>query len=315
MGTFDKNGFDSLAPSGNAQIPPSQFPVDHSMSNPSLPFSRQLYKLLCDRFHLPKATLGMLAYHTTTSSAPHFQVHSLASEGTVEGTKQSNNTADKISVYAFSSFHSSRKLIKAFLGITMKCRGSDLVGMKASVSVSHCRTTNITNALLFSHSPKQTAYIGDAVAGIAQLATHPAVIPTLLCNFHLDLLSRKLETTWNTLFDVEASSGQSGILLVTSTGLMPTGNCNDPNLSKKAIGAAQLAIAWETYAQSDFEFIAFINEFVASYDADPGTIQAQQTQVLKEYLSLVSQRGTMLLHGARHLRARAEVQASTVCCQ
>ena len=84
------------------------------------------------------------------------------------------------------------------------------------------------------------------------------------------------------------------------------------NLSKKAIGAAQLAIAWETYAQSSIEFIAFVDEFVTSYDADPATIQLQQTQVLKEYLSLVSQRGAILLHRTRHLRSRAEVQVSTV---
>ena len=173
----------------------------------------------------------------------------------------------------------------------MKCRGSDLVGIKVSASVSHCRTTNITNAILFSHSPGQAAYIGDAVTGIAQVATHPAVIPTLVCSFYLNLLNCKLDTTWNTLFDVEASSGESGIFLVTNSDCIPTGNCDDPNLSKKAIGAAQLAIAWETYAQSSIELIAFVDEFVTSYDADPATIQLQQTQVLKEYLSLVSQRG------------------------
>jgi hypothetical protein len=194
----------------------------------------------------------------------------------------------------------------------MKCRGSNLVGMRFSAAISHCRTSNITNAVLLCHSSKQAARIGDAVMGLAQLATHPATIPTLLCTFHIDLLSCKVDTTWGRLFDIEAASGQSEIPLVTDCSFRPIGNCDDPSLSRKAIGATQFAIAWETYAQSDVEFIASINEFIALYSPMPGTIQIQQTQVLKEYLSLVSQRGSMVLHAAKHLRARAEVQVNTV---
>jgi hypothetical protein len=190
--------------------------------------------------------------------------------------------------------------------------------MKASATISHCRASNITNAVLFCRSSAQAAHIGDTITGIAQVATHPAVIPTLLCTFHLDLLNYKVDSTWERLFDVEVASGQSGIILVNDTGRVPTGNCNDPNLSKEAIGVAQLAIAWESYAQSDVELIASINKFVTSCNmasAEPSMrpIQFKQTRVLREYLSLVFQRGNMLQHGARHLRARAEVQVSTVC--
>jgi hypothetical protein len=166
--------------------------------------------------------------------------------------------------------------------------------------------------LLLCHSSEQAARIRDAVIGAAQVATHPAILPTLLCTFHLNLLNHKVDTTWGRLFDIEAASGQSEIPLVADCSLRPVGNCDDPSLSKKAIGATQFAIAWETYAQSDVEVIASINEFVALYHPKPDTIQVQQTQVLKEYLGLVSQRGSMLLHAARHLRARAEVQVNTV---
>jgi hypothetical protein len=184
--------------------------------------------------------------------------------------------------------------------------------MKFSTTISHCRTSNITNAVLLCNSSDEAARIGDAVVGIAQVATHPAVIPTLLCTFHLDLLNHKLDTTWGKLFDVEAASGQSEIPLATGTGFIPAGNCDDPNLSRNAIGATQFAIAWETYAQSDVEFIASINEFVALYHPKPGTVQVQQTRVLKEYFGLVSHRARMSLYSARYLRARAEVQVSTV---
>jgi hypothetical protein len=193
----------------------------------------------------------------------------------------------------------------------MRCRDSGLVGMRFLAAISHCLTSNITNAVLLCHSSEQATHIGDAVIGVAQVATHPAIIPTLLCNFHLNLLNNKLDTTWGRLFDIEAASGQSEIPLVTDTSSRLVGNCDDPSLSKKAIGATQFAIAWETYAQSDVDFIASINEFVSLYHPRPGTVQVQQTQVVKEYLSLVSQRGSMLLHSARHLRARAEVQVNT----
>jgi hypothetical protein len=146
----------------------------------------------------------------------------------------------------------------------MKCRGSELVGMKASATISHCRKTNTTNAVLFCSSHEGTAYIGDAVTGIAQVATHPAFIPTLLSIFHLDLLDDKVRISWGKLFDVETASGQSGIRLVTNGGCRPTGNCDDPDLSKKAIGVVQLAIELESYAQSNIEIIDSIHKFVAS---------------------------------------------------
>lgn len=202
----------------------------------------------------------------------------------------------------------------------MKCRGLTLLGMKVSVTMSHCRSANITNAVLFCKSSAQTAHIGDTVAGIAQVATHPAVIPALLCNFHLDILNYKMDTTWDRLFEVEAASGRTGIILVNDAGPIPTGNCDDPDLSKKATGVAQLAIAWENFSHSNVELIASINKFVASCDApsvEPSMrpIQGKQRLVIEEYLSLVVQRGSLLQQSARHLRARAEVQVSTVCRQ
>jgi hypothetical protein len=132
----------------------------------------------------------------------------------------------------------------------MKCRGSTLVGMEVSVAMSHCRTINITNAVLFCQSSAQAAHLGAAVAGIAQVATQPAIFPTLLCNFHFDILNSKLDITWDRLFKVEATSGQSGIRLFNNAGLIPTGHCDDPNLRRKAIGVAQLAITWEDYNQN-----------------------------------------------------------------
>lgn len=167
---------------------------------------------------------------------------------------------------------------------------------------------------------EQAAHIGDAVVEIAQVATHPARIPALLCSFQLDLLNQKLGDTWARVFDVTAASGQSGIQIITVGRVLPTGNCDDPGISKKAIGVAQLALAWESYAQSDVELISSIDRFLSSFNTSPKgnglgkpLIVAQQTDVLKESLSLVSQRAEIIQHECRHLKARADVQVSTVC--
>jgi len=172
--------------------------------------------------------------------------------------------------------------------------------------------------VLFCKFSAQAAHIGDTVTALAQVATHPALIPALLCNFHLDVLNYKMDTSWDRLFEVEAASGQTGILLVDEAGPIQTGDCDDPDLSKKATGVAQLAIAWENYSHSNVELIASISKFVASCDAvsaepDMRPVRGKQKQVIEEYLSLVFQRGTLLRQRTTHLRARAEVQASTVC--
>src|SRR5580700_3153641 len=137
----------------------------------------------------------------------------------------------------------------------MKSRGSTLLGVTFSVALSHCRSANITNAVVFCRSPTQLACVGDTIAGIAQVATHPAIIPALLCNLRLDVLKYNISAAWSRLFKVEAASGQSGIQLFSVTGPIPIGNCDDPNLSKKAIGVAQQAIAWDSYAKAEVEFV------------------------------------------------------------
>ncbi|KAH8727393.1 hypothetical protein GQ44DRAFT_725279 [Phaeosphaeriaceae sp. PMI808] len=299
--TSDKTKPCSLGPSSartRLKTSQSQFPFDHSTRSSPLPFSRNHYELLCNSLHLPSATSGMLLGNTATSSRAHFQAYNLSTRRTAAIRSQSTDTIDKI-------------------GITMKFRGGTLLGMQVSLAISHCRSTNITDAALFCNSFAQAAYIRDAIARVAQVATHPGLIPAFICNFGLEALERKVDNSWDSLFAVETASGQTGILLVTDAGPITTGNSDDPDLSKKAIGVAQRAIAWESYSESTAELVTSVSNFVGSYNAvsdEPGiqTIQDKQRQPIEEYLSLVIQRGNSMQRSVRHLRARAEVQLSTV---
>lgn len=48
--------------------------------------------------------------------------------------------------------------------------------------------------------------------------------------------------------------------------ILPPGNCDDPDPSKKAIRATQHAIAWETYSSGSRALISAVRSFLNSND-------------------------------------------------
>jgi hypothetical protein len=100
--------------------------------------------------------------------------------------------------------------------------------------------------------------------------------------------------------------------------ILPPENCDDPDLSKKAIRATQPAIAWETYSPGSRPLISAVRSFLNSngdaleFSPEGGEDLAKQSLILQEYLDLLAQRAESLSHRARLLRARAEVQADAV---
>ena len=104
-GSFNRNEMYSLGRSANARS------IYHHIRSPRLPFSRQLYRLLCDRFHFAKATSGMLINDMTTSSTPHFQIHPSVTVEVVESTKGPKDISDIISEHAVVCLFFSEKLI------------------------------------------------------------------------------------------------------------------------------------------------------------------------------------------------------------
>jgi hypothetical protein len=159
--------------------------------------------------------------------------------------------------------------------------------------------------------------IAEAVMSLAAVATHPAAIPTILCSLHQHSLLRQIDRSWDHLLQIEHASGQSGIAAQFPGGhVPPPGKCDDPDLSRRAIGATQLAIAWETYTLGGQALVDAVQSFLKSYTIDDNSlindVLTEQSQILLEYLDVISQRAESLYYRAKHIRARAEVQVDAV---
>ena len=128
--------------------------------------------------------------------------------------------------------------------ITMKLPESNLVGMDASISISHMVSDRSTNAFLLCRHWHQALYISEIVISHAAALTHPAALPSILCNLYQSVLLRRISSTWGDVFKVELKGGRSGITLFDpSRRRLSSENSDDPELSRAAIKVAQLSAA------------------------------------------------------------------------
>jgi len=199
----------------------------------------------------------------------------------------------------------------------MKLPGSDLVKMDAVVFVSHSTTERTTDVLLLCNYWCQASYISDMIMELAGVVTHPAAIPVLLCNLYRNVLSRRVQSTWNDLFQTEVSSGRSGIAIVQPSGAaLAPGNCDDPDISRKAISVTQLAIAWDVYMSRGNSISAAVKSFLELYMesyVQPGDeLLVAQSQILWNHLDVGLQRADALSYSIKHLLERAKIQVEAV---
>ncbi|KAK4225314.1 hypothetical protein QBC38DRAFT_483401 [Podospora fimiseda] len=203
------------------------------------------------------------------------------------------------------------------IGITMVLPGSSLLGTSASVFISHSLSTKSTNALLLCRHWHHAQYISDMIMDLPGLMTHPAAIPTMLCNLLQTRLLEEIGRTWHRVFDVELGSGQSGIQIVSpSEGVLPAGMCDDPDLSRRAIAVTQMAAAWNSYAPRSQALIYAVKTFLQESDGNRGrqdddTLSKQST-ILQDYLERSSQRAEMVCHSVKHLLGRAQIQMEAI---
>ncbi|KAF4952978.1 hypothetical protein FSARC_12517 [Fusarium sarcochroum] len=195
--------------------------------------------------------------------------------------------------------------------------GSDLVGMDASMSMSHSVSEKSTDVLLLCRHWCQASYLSDMIQRLAPVASHPVAMPIMLCSLYENTLHRQINSTWKLVFDVERASGQTGIDLMDPSGaIQPTGSCDDPELSRKAISGTQLAIAWATYVPRGIAMVAAVDSFLERYAEshvqhdDEHLIK--QGRLLREHLTLVSQRADSSYHSAKHLLERSRIQVEAL---
>ena len=97
---------------------------------------------------------------------------------------------------------------------------------------------------------------------LAPVASHPALLPTLVYTYVRSLLQRLINKEFDNLYRVEAESGQTFVTIFDELGPVPLGNSSHENTSKKALGIIQLVTAWEGYTKGLLFEIDSLQQFI-----------------------------------------------------
>lgn len=229
----------------------------------------------------------------------------------------------------------------------MRLPDSALLGTKASLALSHCSKSNVTEGILLCSSDRDLRKMTESILWVGRhLGSHPAAVPSIICEMLADALDYKIEATWLETYQLETDSGQSGILLGAPVVVSEHGTALSPllaqppqhqnrqlALNQRAVGLAQLALSWVTYTEVLAQLVGHVEEFLscegimlaATPRATPAAIndgkdninrknciKDEQHLAVKQQISFVSQRAACLCRRAQYLRCRLEVQSTAV---
>ncbi|KAI1100669.1 hypothetical protein F4804DRAFT_318343 [Jackrogersella minutella] len=255
----------------------------------NLPLSEEHYRIVCEKFKLPKITSVLLTRGAQTIRG-HLQVVRIPSE-------------DENVVY----------------GLTMSSFSSLLVGIKMRVAMSYSPSTGVTNAIILGNSSQDGfTWLKEDLESLASLADNPFLVLTVICQRLTEAIYTSIENNFNRLHQVEAGSGQTGIMLFGENGLpMPRGNCEDPNLSIAVLGVSQQALAVEAYIRGHLltvgsvksELLGFPWHQFPTIDHDH---VLEQNQLIIKQLDFINRSLDFALLRVNHLKQRADVQATSI---
>jgi hypothetical protein len=198
----------------------------------------------------------------------------------------------------------------------MRRTSRGILAIDLALSLSHCPKTGATYALLLGRSERQAAFIKQQIQELATIAHHPAFLPTLVCTYHRTLLQRLSDQAMNELFSVETDSGQTWAPVYDEFGLHPQGNCDDANITKRALGVIQMATAWESYAKAMLSDVESIQEFVAHVNTltpmRRRDVVRAEGKILDERLRFLGHKGKSVLWRLQYVTQRAQAQQNAV---
>jgi hypothetical protein len=155
---------------------------------------------------------------------------------------------------------------------------------------------------------------------LAPLATNPFLLPTLLCQRVAEAISRGIHAGFNELHRVEISSGLTGIGVLGEDGsVMCPGRCDDPRLPVAVLSVAQVSIAIESYIKGHKMTVISVKEELAKFPwhllpTSERTRLEEQNELIVRHLDCITQTLRFAQLRVEHLKQRADVQASAVCC-
>jgi hypothetical protein len=210
----------------------------------------------------------------------------------------------------------------------MRLPDSVILGTTVSLALSHCEERNVTEGILLCSSESDLRKIAETVLWARPLAAHPVALPAIICGFLADVLDYRVETTWEETYQLETASGQSGLLLGSHGGVLTSATPapdrsqtrrQERSLSRRSIGLAQLALAWETYTQTLADLTQLVDQFLHSDAASQSRTKSagaligdEPHQALQHEVDYLSQRAASLMLRARYLRGRLELQNTAV---
>ena len=198
----------------------------------------------------------------------------------------------------------------------MRRTSRGILAIDIALSLSHCIETRSTYALLLGRSNLQAAFIRQQVEELAKIAHHPAFLPTLVCSYHRTLLQKLSDSLNNDLFNVETDSGQTWTPIYNPRGFRRPGDCDDANITKRALGVIQLATAWEAYAKAvlcNIETIRDFMRYATSLVPEHRRSYVQlEDEIFHERLRFLEGKDKTVLWRFEYLKERAQAQQSAV---
>ncbi|MCJ1333952.1 hypothetical protein MMC10_010659 [Thelotrema lepadinum] len=198
----------------------------------------------------------------------------------------------------------------------MRRTSRGILAIDIALSLSHCIETRSTYALLLGRSNLQAAFIRQQVEELAKIAHHPAFLPTLVCSYHRTLLQKLSDSLNNDLFNVETDSGQTWTPIYNPRGFRRPGDCDDANITKRALGVIQLATAWEAYAKAvlcNIETIRDFMRYATSLVPEHRRSYVQlEDEIFHERLRFLEGKDKTVLWRFEYLKERAQAQQSAI---
>jgi hypothetical protein len=194
--------------------------------------------------------------------------------------------------------------------------------MDVVLSLSHDPNSGSTHALLLTTSSEQLEFMLHQVRKLAVLASHPLLLPTLLCTYTMTILTSFTMDRWSEYLKAEMASGQS---VADPFGSSYTGKLSPPmeaedfnDLTKVILRIVQLATSYDNYFQACFQATASIQEsikYVSSITPRQRKDASRKVgAVLDERLRYISHEGRSVFYELQSLKERTGAQMNAVSC-
>jgi len=198
----------------------------------------------------------------------------------------------------------------------MRRTSRGILAINIALALSYCPRSRITNAILFGLSPSQAAFVLHQVKELAEVAHHPAFLPTLVCGYHRSLLRRLYDQANADLFDVEVKGGQSGAPPPPGDWYPTQKLSNHKDVNVKALGVIQVSTAWEGYTKAMLADAANIQQFIAQVDSlfsarGVGGL-LMESRILFERLQFLARKGEIMLWRLQYITKRAQAHQAAV---